>query len=97
MDAPLLWINSFPGSGKHTVAKALAALDETIILIDNHQLIVPVEAKYPRSHPDYEAKQKLQRKLAFDEHVPIRAMKSHVIVFTGMIRISTPIHYTFYS
>ncbi len=49
--APLVWINGFPGAGKLTVATALAELDKTVIVIDNHRLIDPVEAKFPRSHP----------------------------------------------
>ena len=81
--APLLWINGFPGSGKLTVATALTTLDEAIVLIDNHALIDPVEARLPRNHPDYQAERHVERKRAFDENVLNTAMISRVIVFTG--------------
>jgi adenylylsulfate kinase-like enzyme len=81
--APLIWINGFPGSGKRTVAMAVAKLHENAILQDNHKLINPVEAKMSRSHPDYQKERKLQRELAFEQYVCDPAMFSSMIIFTG--------------
>jgi len=80
--APLLWINGFPGSGKPTVGTALRALDEATIVIDNHKMIDPVEAKFSRSHPQYQAERQQQRKLMFDDYVFNTARSAQVIVFT---------------
>ncbi|MCJ1328816.1 hypothetical protein MMC10_005493 [Thelotrema lepadinum] len=80
---PLVWINGFPGTGKLTVAKALVALsDEEILLIDNHQLIDPVEAKYSRDHPDYQQQRQLQRNRVFEKVVHNKELHSRTIVFT---------------
>ncbi len=81
--APLVWINGFPGAGKLTVATALAELDKTVIVIDNHRLIDPVEAKFPRSHPDYQRERHLYRQKVFEEHVCNPATLSRTVVFTG--------------
>src|SRR5271156_3033838 len=90
--APLVWINGFPGSGKLTVARALAKLlGKEIILIDNHQLIDPVEAKIPRDHSDYQKERQLQRIIAFGEYVANAAMYSRIIIFTGEISIAVHI------
>ncbi|KAF2624945.1 hypothetical protein BU25DRAFT_474443, partial [Macroventuria anomochaeta] len=51
--APLVWINGFLGSGKLTIARSLTTLLPSMILIDNHKLIDPVEAHFPQTHPDY--------------------------------------------
>ncbi|KAJ5600344.1 hypothetical protein N7450_001411 [Penicillium hetheringtonii] len=81
--APLIWINGFPGSGKLTVAKVFKQLtsDDTIIL-DNHQLIDPVEARFPRSHPEYQKERHLYRQAVFKEHVYNKANLSKIVVFT---------------
>lgn len=63
MAAPLVWINGFPGLGKLTIAKILAARDTNIILVDNHQMIDPVEAKISRDHPDYQTERQRHRQL----------------------------------
>lgn len=83
--APLIWINGFPGSGKLTVSKALIRVyrEEQPILIDNHQLIDPVEAKIPRDHPEYQQQRQLERSKAFAKYVDGTAMCSRIIVFTG--------------
>lgn len=82
--APLIWINGFPGSGKLTVAKVFKQLtsDDTIIL-DNHQLIDPVEARFPRLHPEYQKERHLYRQAVFKEHVYNKANLSKIVVFTG--------------
>ncbi|KAJ5242165.1 uncharacterized protein N7469_000492 [Penicillium citrinum] len=81
--APLIWINGFPGSGKLTVAKVFKQLtsDDTIIL-DNHQLIDPVEARFPRLHPEYQKERHLYRQAVFKEHVYNKANLSKIVVFT---------------
>ncbi|OQE21674.1 hypothetical protein PENSTE_c011G09754 [Penicillium steckii] len=81
--APLIWINGFPGSGKLTVAKVFKQLtqDDTIIL-DNHQLIDPVEARFPRLHPEYQKERHLYRQAIFKEHVYNKAKLSKIVVFT---------------
>lgn len=83
MPAPLIWINAFPGTGKLTIAKAMAVLDPSIVVIDNHQLIDPVAAKFARDHPDYQAERKLERERAFQRYVMDPALASSTIVFTG--------------
>lgn len=82
--APLVWMNGFPGTGKLTVAKAMAALHGSTILLDNHKLIDPVESKISRGHPDYNKARQRQRELAFDEHVYNRDKISELIIFTGV-------------
>lgn len=92
--APLVWINGFPGTGKCTIAKQLVALlgKERAILIDNHQLIDPVEADMTRSHPeyinirrhpDYQTRRKEKRGAIFEQYVEKQSMFSTIIIFTG--------------
>jgi hypothetical protein len=54
--APLGWINTFPGSEKLTVARILLERSgkEEMAVIDNHQSIEPVEAKFSRDLPGYQ-------------------------------------------
>lgn len=83
--APLLWINAFPGSGKLTVAKALAELlgEGKAIIIDNHQLIDPVELVYPREHPEYQQQRKRKREEVFRKTVGNEEYQCQMIIFTG--------------
>ncbi|KAK6085256.1 hypothetical protein SCUP234_02195 [Seiridium cupressi] len=90
MPAPLVWINGFPGTGKLTVAKALQKMNKTVILIDNHQLIDPVEAKFSRSHPDYQRQRQIQRQAAFAQHVCSSSSLSRPVVFTDFQSTSEP-------
>ncbi|KAI4615905.1 hypothetical protein J4E83_006573 [Alternaria metachromatica] len=80
--APVVWINSFPGCGKLTIASVMKTLHTDMILLDNHKLIDPVEAKFPRSHPDYQKERHRYRQHIFREHVSNPAMLSQVVVFT---------------
>lgn len=90
---PLLWINGFPGSGKLSVARELVKLSgNEMILIDNHQLIDPVEARIPRGHPDYQTERQLQRSITFHEFVAKTGVRSQII-FTG--KTSTTVHLAF--
>lgn len=83
--APLVWMNGFPGCGKLTVARVLVELlgTDNAVLIDNHQLIDPVEARMPRDHTDYQKERQLQRTIAFTEYVDNAALRSRIIIFTG--------------
>ncbi|KAI9651772.1 MAG: hypothetical protein M1829_002448 [Trizodia sp. TS-e1964] len=82
--APLVWINGLPGSGKLTVARLLIQLlgKEKAKLIDNHQMIDPVEIKFPRDHPEYQNERQLLRKSAFSTYVADASMRSRTIIFT---------------
>ena len=81
--APLIWINGFPGCGKLTVARAMAELDDTIIVLDNHKLIDPVEAKFPRTHPDYQPERKLYREWMLEKVACDPSKLCRVLVCTG--------------
>ncbi|KAL7953376.1 hypothetical protein V8C34DRAFT_321227 [Trichoderma compactum] len=82
MAAPVVWINAFPGTGKLTVARELVRLDQSSILIDNHQLIDPVAARFSRDHPQYQAERRRERERAFDKYVLEPTLISKTIVFT---------------
>ncbi|PON26140.1 hypothetical protein TGAM01_v205084 [Trichoderma gamsii] len=79
---PVLWINGFPGTGKLTIARELARIHIPSILIDNHQLIDPVAAKFSRDHPRYQIERKLRRAWAFENFVwePTRLLEA--VIFT---------------
>lgn len=82
--SPLIWINGFPGSGKYTVSKVIAQLiPDGAIILDSHKLIDPVEARFPRLHPDYQKERHLYRQAIFKEHVYNEATLSKLVVFTG--------------
>ncbi len=85
MSAPLLWVNGFPGSGKLTVMRVLTELlgVNRAVLIDNHQMIDPVEATTPREHPAYQRQRQLQREKVFKEYVSNPERASQIIIFTG--------------
>lgn len=82
---PLIWINGFPGTGKHTIAKLLAThLDEgDPLLIDNHSLIDPVEAKFSRDHPSYQQERRWGREAVFKNLVENPAYRTRIVIFTG--------------
>ncbi|KAI9788408.1 MAG: hypothetical protein M1816_006933 [Peltula sp. TS41687] len=84
MGAPLIWINGYPGSGKLTIARALLVLYgmKKAILVHNHQLIDPVEARTPRTHPDYDRQRQLERSRAFFTYVESLETSSQIIIFT---------------
>jgi len=91
--APLVWINGFPGSGKLTVATAIAMLREGVIVLDNHKLIDPVEARISRTHPDYQRERQSYRKAILDEYVCGAAMLSRLVIFTGKVLLFYPRRY----
>jgi len=81
--APLIWINGFPGSGKRTVAMEIGALCPEALVLDNHKLIDPVEARIPRTHPDYQRERRAYRQAVLEEHVCNAATLSQLVIFTG--------------
>ena len=85
MPPPLVWINGFSGSGKMTVTRELVKLlgEDNAMLIDNHQMIDPVEATTRRGHPLYQERQRLQREKVFQEYVLNPKTSSQIIIFTG--------------
>ena len=83
MAKPLIWINGLPGVGKLTIATALAVKDSSIKVIDNHKLIDPVAAKFPRDHPDYQTERKRVRQGCFDAHLYEDEHSDTTFVFTG--------------
>jgi len=82
---PLVWINGFPGTGKYTIAKLFATLlDEgDPLLIDNHSLIDPVEAKFSRDHPNYQQERRREREAVFKSFVEDPAFRTRIVIFTG--------------
>lgn len=63
MPASVLYLNAFPGTGKLTIARHLAPLISGSKILDNHQLIDPVESYCPRGHHQYwDERAKLRRK-----------------------------------
>jgi hypothetical protein len=93
---PLVWINGFPGTGKHTIAKLFATLlDEgDPLLIDNHSLIDPVEAKFSRDHPNYQQERRRGREAAFKSFVEDPAFRTRIVIFTGE-RNQSPLTYLY--
>lgn len=82
---PLIWINGFPGTGKYTIAKLFATILEEgdPLLIDNHSLIDPVEAKFSRDHPNYQQERRRSRETVFRSNVEDPAFRDRIIIFTG--------------
>lgn len=82
--APLVWINGFPASGKLTVASLLPTLSDQILVLDNHKMIDPVEARISRDHPNYNKERQLYRSNTFDQFIYNASTLSTIVVFTGI-------------
>ncbi|KAL7932205.1 hypothetical protein V8C35DRAFT_96924 [Trichoderma chlorosporum] len=82
MAGPVVWINGFPGTGKLTVAREFILIHQSSVLIDNHQLIDPVAARFARDHPQYQTERRRARDRAFDKYVFEPTLISKTIVFT---------------
>ncbi|KAF2685742.1 hypothetical protein K458DRAFT_300123 [Lentithecium fluviatile CBS 122367] len=84
--APVIYINAYPGIDKLTIARHLLSLLPHLSshppLINNHTLIDPVTAPYPRTHPDYQAHRKAARERAFETFVLPEHMRRRTIIFT---------------
>ena len=81
---PFIWINGFPGTGKHTIAKLLATLlDGDPVVIDNHSLIDPVAKKFSRDHPSYQQARRQEREAVFKKLAEDITFRSRIVIFTG--------------
>lgn len=79
MPAPVIYLNAFPGTGRLTIARHLAPLIPSSKILDNHQLIDPIESYCPRGHPAYwEERSKLRQK----HLAQIKADPATVYIFT---------------
>ncbi|KAH7085278.1 hypothetical protein BKA63DRAFT_597947 [Paraphoma chrysanthemicola] len=91
--APLVYINAFPGTGKLTIARALVALffnsHSTATLIDNHTLIDPVAAKFPRQHPRYTDARRQEREKVLRAYIENPERDEEVVIITDC-RATTP-------
>lgn len=81
----ILLLNSFPGVGKFTIAKALQStiLNENR-LFDNHLTIDPVSAILPERTPEHYNLRKQFRDLAFNAIADLTA-KSLVVIMTACL------------
>ncbi|KAK4508413.1 hypothetical protein PRZ48_002151 [Zasmidium cellare] len=80
--APVVYINGYPGVGKFTTAKALQRLIPDSVLIDNHQLIDPVEKIYSRGSPLYLEKRAEERRKVLSPIAHDSKTKDTVYIFT---------------
>ena len=65
MTGPIIHINSWPGAGKRTIAKELVQLVGGRLL-DNHLILDPATALFPRGTPEAAALREAVRKVLFD-------------------------------
>lgn len=85
--APVVWINGFPGTGKLTIANAIAKLHEhdNTLVLDNHKLIDPVEGTCPRGHPEYNEQRQIYRQAVLEESVRSPSSHGRLVIFTGRV------------
>ena len=67
MAAPLIYINAYPGVGKLTLARQLQHHLPNSHILDNHTLIDPVEAEYPRTSAQYSVQRTAYRRARLAE------------------------------
>lgn len=81
--APLVWINSFPSTGKLTIASILThkLRPGECTLIHNHDLIDAVAC--PRDHPEHRRLRNEERCKAFARHVLAAETLERCVGFTG--------------
>lgn len=82
MPAYIIYINGFPGVGKLTVARALQPLIPGYEIIHNHELIDPVEARYPRGSPYYQEKRSEYRRKRLEPIKNDASFSETVFIFT---------------
>ncbi|KAF5019625.1 hypothetical protein F66182_8371 [Fusarium sp. NRRL 66182] len=82
--APVVWINGFPGTGKLTIANAIAKLygHDKALVLDNHKLIDPVEARFPRTHADYNKQRQIYRQAVLEKNVRNPSSHRQLVIFT---------------
>ncbi|KAI5365851.1 putative P-loop containing nucleoside triphosphate hydrolase [Septoria linicola] len=92
---PLVWINGFPGVGKLTIARELVKFYEQqdVVLIDNHQLIDPVAAKWKRDDPKYYTERRRERLRALGRWVLPAEECQRLVVFTGKLSPTVAVHF----
>ncbi|PTB36887.1 hypothetical protein M441DRAFT_72952 [Trichoderma asperellum CBS 433.97] len=78
----VIWVNGFPGSGNLTVARELARIYMSSILIENHKLIDPVETNFPQNYPQYQIARERRREWAFEHFVsePTRVFETVISI-----------------
>lgn len=83
---PLIHINGYPGVGKFTVARALAALfrshNLSARLVDNHLLIDPADAVLKRTESGYQTLRRTLRFALFETLAENKATHDIVYIFT---------------
>ena len=82
MPAYVIYINGWPGVGKLTVARALQLLIPDSQILHNHELIDPVEKRYPRGHGLYQQKRSAYRQERLKPIMTDPALKNTVFIFT---------------
>lgn len=79
MPQPFIYLNSWPGVGKHTIAQALAKqLGPDVRIIHNHLHIDLAEAIIPRSSSDYQDLRKSLRQVLFRTLIQSKDTLDHV-------------------
>lgn len=82
-NAPVVWINGWPGVGKQTVAECLALLlgnDKATLVSDQDQVEAAIQL--PHDHPDYANTQKEAREDALAKFVEHSSGLSRIAIFT---------------
>ncbi|KAK4552212.1 hypothetical protein LTR86_010566 [Recurvomyces mirabilis] len=82
MPAYVIYINGWPGVGKLAVARALQPLIPSSQILHNHDLIDPVEKRYPRGHGLYQKKRSEYRQQRLRPMMKDPELKDTVFIFT---------------
>ncbi|KAL8942745.1 MAG: hypothetical protein Q9216_001493 [Gyalolechia sp. 2 TL-2023] len=83
MPQPFIYINSWPGVGKHTIALALQEqMGPNVQIIHNHLHIDLAQAILPRSSPDYQDLRRALRKVIFGTLIESEDTWDQVYIFT---------------
>jgi len=82
MPAFVIYINGWPGVGKLTVARALQRLIPGSQLLHNHEMIDPVEARYPRGSAKYKIKRGEYRRSRLKPIQEDSSLRHTVYIFT---------------
>ena len=82
MPAYLIYINAHPGVGKLTVAHHLQPLIPNSRILHNHELIDPVEKRYPRGSAWYQIKRAEYRQRRLKPIAEDPKLRDTVFIFT---------------
>lgn len=80
--APVIYINAYPGVGKLTIARGLQPLLPNSQILHNHDLIDPVEARYPRGSASYWPKRAEYRKARLKPIMHDPELRDTLFIFT---------------